>query len=319
MPYTTGVGTATLNVGSVRNQGLELSIEAIPVRTRDFSWNSSFNIAFNHSRVMALAGGQDSFTTTVPWTGDFSATPLYLTRVGGPLTEFYGLTWEGVYTLDDFNVDPMGNYVLKSTVPDNGNVRSSIQPGDIKYADRNGDGTITDDDMAVIGRALPVHTGGFNNDFRWKRLTLGIFLQWSWGQDIFNANRITLEGNYAGRAVNQLASYADRWSFDNQDSKNYRAGGYGPRGFYSDRTLEDGSYLRVKNIMLTYDFSPSLLKKFGIASLQLGASCQNLWTLTSYSGFDPEVSTRTSVLTPGFDYSSYPRNRVWTFSLKTSF
>lgn len=320
VPYTTGVGSATLNVGSVRNSGLELSIEAIPVRFKDFSWTASFNIAFNANKVIALANGQQSFTTTVPWTGDFSSTPLYYTRVGGPLTAFYGLSWDGVYTLDDFNTDSMGNYVLKNQVPDNGNTRSSIQPGDIKYVDRNGDGTITTDDMSVMGRALPIHTGGFNNDFRWKRLTLNVFLQWSYGQQIFNANRITLEGNYAGRSVNQLASYADRWSMDNQDSKLYRVGGYGPRGFYSDRTLEDGSYLRIKNVMLSYDFNPALIKKWlGLASMQLGLSCQNLWTFTSYSGMDPEVSTQASVLTPGFDYSAYPRNRVWTFSLKLGF
>ena len=319
VPYTTGVGSATLNVGSVANRGLELSIDAVPVQKRDFSWAASFNIAFNDNRVLSLANGQKSFTTTVPWTGDFSATPLYITRVGGPLTAFYGLIWDGVYTMDDFNMDSMGNPVLKSAVPDNGNARSTILPGDIKYRDLNGDGTITADDMCVIGRAIPLHTGGFNNDFRWKRLNLNVFLQWSAGQDIFNANRITMEGNYAGRSVNQLASYADRWSPTNQDSKLFRAGGYGPRGFYSTRTLEDGSYLRVKNVMLSYDFDGSKLKKLHIKALQLSASCQNVWTFTRYSGMDPEVSTQKSVLTPGFDYSAYPRNRVWTLSVKASF
>ena len=310
VPYSTGVSSATLNVGSVRNRGFEFSFAAVPVRTKSFSWTSTFNIAFNQSRVLALAGGQKSFTTTVPWTGDFSSTPLYITRVGGPLTAFYGLIWEGVYGLDDFNVDSMGNYVLRNNVPDNGNNRSQIQPGDIKYADLNGDGTITNDDMCVIGSALPVHTGGFSNDFRWKKLSASVFLQWSAGQDIFNANRITLEGNYAGRAVNQLASYADRWTPQNQDSKLFRAGGYGPRGFYSTRTLEDGSYLRIKNVSVSYDFTPSL---------QLSFSIQNLYTFTSYSGMDPEVSTQSSVLTPGFDYSAYPRNRIWTLSIKTVF
>lgn len=319
VPYTTGVGSATLNVGSVANRGLELSIDAVPVQKRDFGWTASFNIAFNDNRVLSLANGQKSFTTTVPWTGDFSATPLYITRVGGPLTAFYGLIWDGVYTMDDFNLDSMGNPVLKSAVPDNGNARSSILPGDIKYRDLNHDGTITSDDMCIIGRAIPLHTGGFNNDFRWKRLNLNVFLQWSAGQDIFNANRITLEGNYAGRSVNQLASYADRWSETNQDSKLFRAGGYGPRGFYSTRTLEDGSYLRIKNVMLSYDFNGAKLKKLHIKALQLSASCQNVWTFTAYSGMDPEVSTQKSVLTPGFDYSAYPRNRVWTLSVKASF
>ena len=320
IPYSTGLGTATLNVGSVRNRGLELSLDAVPVKTKSFEWRSNFNIAFNQNRVLALSGGQDAFTTTVPWTGDFSGTPLYITRVGGPLTAFYGLVWEGVYTYDDFDTDSMGNLVLKNTVPDNGNPRTQIQPGDIKYADISGDGTISADDMCIIGSAMPLHTGGFNNDFRWKRFSLNVFLQWSAGQDVFNANRIALEGNYAGRTVNQFASYADRWSPDNQDSKLYRAGGYGPRGFYSTRTLEDGSYLRVKNVMLSYDFAPSFVKKhLRMQSLQVALSCQNAWTFTSYSGMDPEVSTQKSALTPGFDYSAYPRNRVWTFNVKAVF
>ena len=320
IPYSTGLGTATLNVGSVRNRGVEISLDAVPVKAKSFEWRSSFNIAFNQNRVLALSGGQDAFTTAVPWTGDFSGTPLYITRVGGPLTAFYGLVWEGVYTYDDFDTDSMGNLVLKNTVPDNGNPRTQIQPGDIKYADLSGDGTISADDMCIIGSALPLHTGGLNNDFRWKRFSLNVFLQWSAGQDVFNANRIALEGNYAGRTVNQLASYADRWSPDNQDSKLYRAGGYGPRGFYSTRTLEDGSYLRVKNVMLSYDFAPSFVKKhLHMQSLQLALSCQNAWTFTSYSGMDPEVSTQKSALTPGFDYSAYPRNRVWTFNIKAVF
>ena len=320
IPYTTGLGSATLNVGSVRNRGLELSLEAVPVQEGDFEWRSSFNIAFNDNRVLALAGGQDAFTTTVPWTGDFSATPLYITRVGGPLTAFYGLIWEGVYTEDDFTLDSMGNRVLRNSVPDNGNARSQIQPGDIKYADLNGDGTITTDDMCIIGSAIPLHTGGWNNSFRWKRFSLDCFLQWSAGQDIFNANRIAMEGNYAGRAVNQFASYADRWSPENPTSTMYRAGGYGPRGFYSTRTLEDGSYLRMKNIRLSYDFNPAALKKrLDIRTLQVALSCQNAFTFTAYSGMDPEVSTQSSVLTPGFDYSAYPRNRVWTLSVKAVF
>ena len=319
IPYTTGLGSATLNVGSVRNRGLELSVEAVPVTKGDFEWRSSFNIAFNENRVLALSGGQQSFTTTVSWTGDFAATPLYITRVGGPLTAFYGLLWQGVYTPDDFTQDSMGNLVLRNTVPDNGNPRSQIQPGDIKYADLNGDGTITADDMCIIGSAMPLHTGGWNNSFRWGRFSVNLFLQWSAGQDIFNANRIALEGNYAGRAVNQFASYIDRWSPDNPESTLFRAGGYGPRGFYSTRTLEDGSYLRVKNVMLSYDFNPKGLKRLNVRSLQLSLSCQNAWTFTSYSGMDPEVSTQRSPLTPGFDYSAYPRNRVWTFSAKASF
>ncbi len=319
VPFSTGVGSAQLNVGSVRNEGIELTLETVNVKTRDFTWASSFNIAFNRNEVLELANGQTSFTTNVSWTGDFSATPLYITRVGGPISSFYGLIWDGVYQLEDFNQLPNGTYELKSTVPDNGNNRNIIQPGDIKYVDQNGDGTITNDDMVVMGRTYPIHTGGFSNDFKWRNLALNVFFQWSYGNDIMNANRIALEGNYAGRAVNQFASYSDRWSFDNQDSQNFRAGGYGPRGYYSTRTLEDGSYLRLKNVTLSYDLPKKVIRKLSLAKAQVYVSLQNLWVLTDYSGMDPEVSTMHSTLTPGFDYSAYPRNKTYTFGVKIGF
>ena len=319
VPYSTGVGSALLNVGSVRNDGVEITLETLNVQGRNFKWSSSFNISFNRNEVLELANNQTAFTTSLKWTGDFSSTPLYITRVGGPISSFYGLVWDGVYQLEDFNVNPDGSYSLKTTVPDNGNARDIIKPGDIKYVDQNGDGTINNDDMTMIGRAYPIHTGGFGNDFTYKGFTLSVFLQWSYGNDIMNANRIALEGNYAGRAVNQLASYADRWSLDNQTSTNYRAGGYGPRGYYSTRTLEDGSYLRVKNVMLAYDLPKKALKKMHMSKAQIFASCQNLYTFTNYSGLDPEVSTLHSALTPGFDYSAYPRARVYQVGLKLGF
>ena len=319
VPYSTGVGSALLNVGSVRNDGVEITLETLNVQGRDFKWSSSFNISFNRNEVLELANNQTAFTTSLKWTGDFSSTPLYITKVGGPISSFYGLVWDGVYQLEDFNVNPDGSYSLKTIVTDNGNARDIIKPGDIKYVDQNGDGTINNDDMTMIGRAYPIHTGGFGNDFTYKGFTLSVFLQWSYGNDIMNANRIALEGNYAGRAVNQLASYADRWSLDNQTSTNYRAGGYGPRGYYSTRTLEDGSYLRVKNVMLAYDLPKKALKKMHMSKMQIFASLQNLYTFTNYSGLDPEVSTLHSALTPGFDYSAYPRARVYQVGLKLGF
>ena len=319
VPYSTGVGNALLNVGSVRNDGVEITLETLNVQGRDFKWSSSFNISFNRNEVLELANNQTAFTTNLSWTGDFSSTPLYITKVGGPISSFYGLVWDGVYQLEDFNQNPDGSYSLKSTVPDNGNARDIIQPGDIKYVDQNKDGTINNSDMTMIGRAYPIHTGGFGNDFTYKGFTLSVFLQWSYGNDVMNANRIALEGNYAGRTVNQLASYADRWSLDNQTSTNYRAGGYGPRGYYSTRTLEDASYLRIKNMMLAYDLPKKALKIMHMSKLQIYASLQNLYTFTNYSGLDPEVSTLHSALTPGFDYSAYPRARVYQVGLKLGF
>ena len=320
VPTSTGKSSSYLNVGSVQNRGLELSLEVIPVKTRKFTWTSNFNIAFNQNEVLALADGQNRFTTTVNFTGDFNATPLYLTRVGGPIAAFYGYIWEGCYQLEDFDVNPVtGAYQLKANVPDNGSSRDLVQPGDIKYADLNGDGTITAEDMSILANAYPIHTGGWSNVLTYKNFTLDVFLQWSYGNYAMNANRIALEGNYAGRAINQFASYADRWSMDNQDSENFRAGGFGPRGYYSSRTLEDASYLRLKSVTLSYDLPNRLRKNLGLSAAQIYVSGQNLFTWTKYSGLDPEVSTFRSTLTPGFDYSAYPRARVVSVGVKLGF
>src|SRR5690606_39060438 len=117
--------------------------------------------------------------------------------------------------------------------------------GDIKYRDFNADGIVNEKDMAVIGRGLPVHMGGFNNNFEYKGFSLNVFFQWSYGNDIFNTNRIMFEGNSETRRnLNQYASYINRWTPDNPTNDNYRSGGQGIKGLYTSRTIEDGSFLR---------------------------------------------------------------------------
>ena len=132
-----------------------------------------------------------------------------------------------------------------------------------------------------------------------------------------NANRILFEGTYRSN-LNQFASYVDRWSPENTDSPNHVPGG-AQIAYYSDKTLEDGSYLRLKTVQLGYSIPAKYLKKTFISSFRVYASAQNLFTLTKYSGYDPEVSIYNSALTPGLDYLSYPRSRTFTFGLNISF
>jgi len=315
LPYSTGLANAFRNVGSVRNEGLEIALGTVNIHKKDFRWNSDFNISFNRSKVLSLTDGQEKLFSSVRFTGDFNSTNLYVTEVGGPITAFYGLVYDGVYQLSDFETR-QGGYTLKPSVPANGIDRNNIQPGDPKFVDFNGDGTITDADNVPIGRALPIHSGGLNNNFEYKNLSLNVFFQWNYGNKIMNANRITLEGNYHNIAINQYASYADRWSMDNQDSNIPRTRAQGPTGFYSDRTLEDGSYVRLKTVQLSYNFSKELLKTLKISNASINIACHNLFTWTNYSGIDPEVSVRNSTLTTGFDYSAYARNRIITAGLK---
>lgn len=317
-PLSSGFNTVIRNIGKIQNTGLEFTLNTVNIKTKNFSWASDFNISFNRNKVLALADGESSMSTNVSFTGDYNGTPLYFAQVGKPVGSFYGVVWAGNYQYSDFDKRADGSYTLKATVPTNGNDRATIKQGDIKYVDQNGDGVVNEKDLVIIGRGLPKHIGGFNNNFNYKNFSLNVFFQWSYGNDIMNANRLMLEGNPANRPnLNQFASYNDRWTPQNQNNTYYGIDGAGPRGVYSTRTLEDGSFLRLKTVQLSYNFPKKMIKS--LTALQLYVSGQNLFTWTDYTGMDPEVSTRNSILTPGFDYSAYARNRITTFGLKVIF
>jgi TonB-linked SusC/RagA family outer membrane protein len=319
IPTSTGYNTAITNIGSVQNQGLELTLNSTNIKTKNFSWSSSFNISFNRNKVLALANGQESLTSSISWDNAWSSIPAYIAKVGQPLGLMYGYVANGVYQYGDFNKTAAGTYVLRDNVAGNGNTRTSIQPGDVKYKDLNSDGTVNSSDYTVIGHSQPVHTGGFGNDFNYKNFDLNIFFQWSYGNDIQNVNRMVFEGNALSKIyLEQFASYNDRWSPTNQQSSNYRAGGYYGGG-YSSATVEDGSYLRLKTASIGYNLPKSLLKRINIAALRVYVSGQNIYTWTKYSGLDPEVDTYNSVLTGGFDYSAYPRARTIAFGANLTF
>ena len=323
IPSSYGYSGIFKNIGKVQNQGLEVSINTINVRNKDFSWNTNFNIAFNANKVLALTENQLSDFAGAPYDNGVSNIPAYLFQVGKPLGLMYGPLWDGVYQFSDFDKSTSGTYTLKGTIPTNGNVRGTIQPGDIKYRDLNGDGIVDRNDFTVIGRGLPIHTGGITNDFNYKGFNLSVFFQWSYGNDILNANRLVFEGNNLGKTgLNQYASYENRWTPDNPSNTLFRAGigAQGPIGnSFSSRVIEDGSFLRLKTVSLGYNIAKSLMKKWGIGNLNLYVAAQNLYTWTKYSGNDPEVSIFNSALSPGVDYSAYPRAKTITVGLKASF
>jgi len=314
VPYSTGYTKIYKNIGSIQNTGFEISISTTNVQTKSFQWNSAFNISFNQNKILSLTDDEKIMFTNVAFTSSWNSANLYVAEVGKPVASFYGLIWDGVYQIEDFDLLANGTYLLKPGITTNGWERNTIQPGDIKYKDINGDLVIDDKDKVVIGRGLPKHFGGFNNNFSYKNFSLNIFIQWNYGNHIMNANRIMFEGNITNRrGLNQFASYEDRWSFDNQDSKNFRTRGGGPVGYYSTKDLEDGSFVRLKTVQISYTL-PRIIKT--VKSIELNVSAQNLYTWTKYTGIDPEVSTKNSVLTPGFDYSAYPRNLTLAFGLK---
>lgn len=320
LPTSTGFNSAMKNIGSVRNEGLEITLFFDNIKKKNFSWSSSFNISFNRNKILALTEGQDKLFITPSFESQYNANPLYISEIGRPAGMFYGYVWEGVYNYSDFDNPSEGVHVLKPSQPDNGTGRDNIRPGDIKYRDLNNDGIVDSDDLTILGRGLPIHGGGFNNDFTYKGFSLNVFLQWSYGNKLYNANRLMFEGNGNIRTnINQYASYADRWTPENPNSTLFRARGQGVTGYHSNRVLEDGSYMRLKTVSLGYEVPRNIIRPLAITQLNVSLAAQNLWTWTNYTGMDPEVSVRNSVLTPGFDFSAYPIPRTIVFALKATF
>lgn len=320
LPPTTGYNRAIKNIGATQNQGLELTITANPIQTKNFNWTSTFNIAFNRNKVLELTENQLYLLSSQAWGDDWKNIPGYVAKIGSPVAQFYGLIYDGTYKYDDF-IKVGDTYTLKDNIPSNGGARANVKPGDVKYKDLNGDLQVGEADKTVIGSPYPIHIGGFNNNFTYKGFDLSVFFQWSYGNDIINANRIMFESSYKYN-YNQYATYANRWSPENpySDIPGVAAGKGSSLKAYSTRIIEDGSFLRLKTVSLGYNFPASLLKRTGIVkSARVYAAAQNLYTWTSYSGYDPEVSVRNSALTPGFDYSAYPRARTITLGINATF
>jgi len=317
MPRNTGYLRTFKNIGKLQNRGLEFALTTTNIDKKDFGWETSFNISFNKNKILELTQGQERWFSNIAFHDHYKSRPLYLTEIGQPAGMFYGFVFDGVYQYEDFDNPSDGVYVLKSDLPTYGN---QVRPGSIKYRDLDGDGQITDTDQTVIGRGQPIHIGGFTNNFRYKAFDLNIFLQWSYGNDIYNANRLIFEGNViAVPGLNQFESYSDRWTPENPSNTLFRTFGGGPAGYHSSRTIEDGSYLRVKTVSLGYNLPKQLVKKASLTNLRLNISAQNLFTFTKYSGMDPEVSVRNGILTPGFDFSAYPQPRTLVFGLNATF
>ena len=314
IPATSGYTSAMLNVGSMQNQGLEFTLNLVPVQKKNFTWNLDFNISMNRNKVTALTNDQYSLLRTVSWDQRFNSQYPYITQVGKPSGLMYGFIYEGTYKPEEFN----SGTSLKNGIPFMESVgKPKVRPGDPKYRDINKDGVINDNDRTVIGCGQPLHTGGIGNSFNFYGFDVNFFFSWSYGNDVLNANRLFFENGSIAN-TNQLKTYIHRWTKKNDRSDIPRVDANG-MFVYSSRVVEDASFLRLRNITIGYTLPRKVLRKMHFDTMRVYLSGENLWTITGYSGPDPEVSTRNSVLTPGFDWSAYPRALGVTAGLSFTF
>jgi hypothetical protein len=229
----------------------------------------------------------------------------------------YGYIYDGVYQSADFTTTPDGKMTLKEGVVDMSPRGIAPAPGVLKYKDVTGDGKITSDDRTSIGNGYPLCYGGLTNNFQFYGFDFSFMFQYSIGNDVYNATRMyTTMSNI--RRGNTLAEVADRWTPTNASTKVHSAEGY-IKYDISSRFIEDGSYLRLKNVTLGYTLPDNFTRRFHVSKLRLYATAQNLFCLTSYSGYDPEVNTLTSPLMPGLDWGAYPKSNVYTFGVELQF
>jgi TonB-dependent starch-binding outer membrane protein SusC len=334
IPPVSGYSSQLQNVGSTSNRGLEIQLNGDIVRKKDFTWNSSFNISFNKNRVESL-GGLAQQTRNSGWQGTDGADD-FLVKVGEPVGLMYGFVTDGWYKIEDFDYNTTTKaYTLKTGIPTSQNISGTIRPGSLKIKDLNGDGLITTDgDRQVIGRAAPKFVGGWNNQFAYKGIDLSVFVNFVYGNDVYNANNIEwTDGTFPN--LNVLAKMKDRWRNIDETGNlvtdptalaalNTNAKIWSPvnsqRYFVKSTDIEDGSFLRINNITLGYTLPKELTSKAKIQNLRIYGTINNLKVFTHYSGFDPEVATRNSdPLTPGVDFAAYPRARVFVFGVNATF
>ncbi len=327
LPNYTGFTSVLQNVGSIENKGLEISVNAKPIVGHDFTWTTGANISFNRDKILALANNNAALPIITNTGGGYNifksgAWALKQLRVGHPVDDFYGYINQGTWNTSE-----------AATALTFGQL-----PGDAKWKDVNKDGTINiaGDGNQVIGNAAPKFIYGWNNTFTYKNFDLTFLIQGSYGNDIFNAVRIKTEGPAVGTSANLL----NRWTSTNQNTpvpaftssqdRNSELSGHPSKikmnsaDSRSSRWVEDGSYIRLKNITLTYNIPSSVLHVAHIAKLAVFATAVNPFTITGYTGYDPEVSSfnrgsRVRAGGLGIDLSNYPSAKTVLCGLNLTF
>lgn len=332
----TGYDFQYRNIGETQNKGLEFSLNWNAIRKTNFDLSVSANISFNRNKVVSL-GSVKNLNGSSGWASTEIGVD-YLVEEGASVGRIYGYQNNGRYEVSDFQSynATTGNWVLKPGVVDATSFMGTVRPGTMKIKDISGDGKIDLSDRSVIGNANPLNTGGFSVNSRIYNFDIGAYFNWSYGNDIYNANKIeyTSTSKYSSRNMIAEMATGNRWNNLRSDgtisndpaeltAMNANTTLWSPymKTFVlSDWAVEDGSFLRLSTLTLGYTLPQNIADKLKMKKLRLYASGYNLWLWTNYSGFDPEVSTRRKTsLTPGVDYSAYPKSKSFVFGLNVNF
>lgn len=319
-PAYSGYTSTWTNLGSIENQGFEMNLEVSPILTRSFHWDMNANIGFNRAKAVDVGGELDLDPGVVVSVGT-----SVIIRNGDPLGEWYGYQTDGIFQ-SEADIIASGLTVI------NGQPQSSLRPGSRKFVDQNGDGVIDAQDRVVLGRGQPDFTGGLTNSFSYKGFNLNVVVQYSYGNKIYNANRVPPEASLNND--NLRAVYADAWRPSLYDittgtlveqgnpNNKYRMPGNPAQLIMMSDFIEDGSYIRISDITLSYGFKVKKIKDIGMSNLLVFVSGKNLFLWTKYTGYDPEVNTRQGGfgdLMPSLDYASYPRSKIYSLGIKAQF
>ncbi|RHJ51632.1 TonB-dependent receptor [Bacteroides sp. AM10-21B] len=303
-----GFSTIPMNIGKVSNKGIEFSL-ATTNKWGDFTWNNRFNISANRNKVVDLGGVDEMLTTTESVT--------FITKVGEPIGNYYTLVTDGVFANQaeiDNSKDPDKTKRKYAYV-------KGAKPGDFRYKDVDGSGEIDENDRTITGNYMPKFTYGFSTEMKYKNIDLAVSLQGVQGNKIANIFRRYIDNMEGGN--NCQVDALDRWVSESNPGSGLvvraNRSATGMNGTTSTWHIEDGSYLRIKNITLGYTLPKSWLSNVGINHLRVYLSTQNPFTFTKYSGYNPEVNMKGNSLTPGIDYGTYPLAKSFVFGLNVTF
>jgi TonB-dependent starch-binding outer membrane protein SusC len=334
----TGYTSQFRNLGETENKGLEASLKYIAVEKPDYGFDVSVNISFNRNSIQSL-GMMENFGRNTNWASTEIGNDFMIEK-GRPVGMMYGYVSDGRYEVSDFEgYDAASDtWTPKAGVVTATDIVGKAAPGVMKLKDVKSDGVITLDDRTIIGNANPKHTGGIILNGYAHGFDLTAAFSWSYGNDIYNANKIEYTSStprYQYRNLSAIMADGKRWTNIDPNtgdrvtdptalaSLNANTTMWSPymdRYVFTDWAVEDGSFLRLNTLTLGYTLPSSITSRVHIQSLRLYATAYNVFILTDYSGFDPEVSTRrNTALTPGVDYSAYPRSRQLVFGLNLNF